>query len=142
MRNVLLAVLLAVSLPAMADINAYLNQGLPLAEAYKQASVDCGGNCDADLFAALKAAGISDENIVQAAADAGVSKETIIASASAAGLNMEAPAVQAIVAALVTTQQPTAAGPAAGLPLLNTDSTPPSGGAGVNPPSISPNSPT
>lgn len=165
MRKILLAAVLAVSLPAIASaevpadakfsnmvtVVTYMQQGLPLAEAYKLASADCGGSCDADLFAALNAVGVDQDAIVQAAIDAGVAADVIIASSDAAGLNMSSPALKNVVASLTTDQPATAAGgesdsiQLASAPQAPTAppvrANPPSGGAGQNPVGISPASP-
>ena len=143
MRNVLFAVLLAASLPAMANISSYLQQGMPLAAAYQQASIDCGGNCDADLFAALQAAGISDDAIVQAALDAGADPQAVVDAATQVGMPNDSAAFQQAVAAVarqIQTLQPTAAGPDVVAPVPEFSFTPPTptGGAGTNPVGISP----
>jgi len=126
MRKIFTGILLAASLPAFADIAADLSSGKSVQEAYQAASAECGGNCDEQIFAEMKAAGVMTESIIQAALASGSDVASVMSAATKAGvpaadagaavqqaalgLGMDINAVNIALADFVTNQPATAAG--------------------------------
>ena len=127
MRKVFAGILLALSLPAMADLAADLKTMSPV-DALKKAKTECGANCDeAELVKvmlkngvtaqvaaqAAKASEISPVSVAQALASTGippqVAAQIVVAANPDAQANQQL-AAQIYQAAATTPQQPTALG--------------------------------
>ena len=94
MRKVFAGILLAFTLPAMADIAADLNNGMSPAAALEKAKAECGASCDeaqeAKLVEEMLAAGIAPEVVAQAAKANGIKPATVAAAMTNAGLSEQA----------------------------------------------------
>ena len=93
MRKVFAGILLALSLPAMADLAADLKTMSP-ADALKKAKAECGASCDeaqeAKLVEEMIAAGIAPEVVAQAAKASGIKPAVVASGMTNAGLSKQA----------------------------------------------------
>ena len=86
MRKVFAGILLALSLPAMADLAADLKTMSP-AEALKKAKTECGADCnDAELVKVMLQNNIPPQVVAQAAKASGIAPTTVAQSLAASGL--------------------------------------------------------